>query len=745
MSSGNLERVQLLRSVKPTNEETQISSDGSNRPETSSLYSVSEGDLLFLNISDELLMKVDAGNLPGVQTCLQKGGDPNYCYGIHGSTSLHLAAARGMVEILSLLINNNGQIEATDGQGQTPLCYAAQSGSVNCLKTLLQYGANTNVVDYAGTSVILLLGSYYLNKGSTGIKCYTESINALIRSGARVNVCHPVSKDTPLHQAATLGRLESIKSLIAAGAAVNAANEKGSIPLHISALKGHALAVKLFLARPADAEIGVHLADAQGWTALHKAAHRGSNECVRYILEKGADLGAQTEMGVSAISFILKLPNGVKLLSQRFDSVITATSNDSNDINCRMTFDYSMLFTRHKLLWHKQSSVIGQQMDVIRSILDERPFQKTADLLQHPLVGSFLHLKWHKIRVFFFSTLIAYLILVVGITAYILAAIQTSTKDADLGQLQFALAIIVLFIILQEIAQIVSLKMQYFTEVESWVKLVALVTSTAVIFAQHKATWLEHTSVLAVLFGWIELTLLLGRLPTFGVYAHMFNSVAGHLGKCAVIFFFFFLGFAFSFHILFQDSKEVTAFRSPFESILRTVSMMLGDFGYENVLRENSVPLAGTAHIIYGCFLGFVALILMNLLTGLAVDDIAALRAEGYWRRLRHQAKFIIYLEDVVGNQYLQRILPNLVTNKLNNWINQHKTFTTCPAMPEKGITLPPKILDQAIALALNHHAIVKNITIQQTHNLVLECSSAMQMMVKRLEKLELGNYVIHK
>ena len=65
--------------------------------------------------------------------------------------------------------------------------------------------------------------------------------------------------------------------------------------------------------------------------------------------------------------------------------------------------------------------------------------------------------------------------------------------------------------------------------------------------------------------------------------------------------------------------------------------------------------------------------------------------------------------------------------------------------MPEKGITLPPKILDQAIALALNHHAIVKNITIQQTHNLVLECSSAMQMMVKRLEKLELGNYVIHK
>ena len=76
---------------------------------------------------------------------------------------------------------------------------------------------------------------------------------------------------------------------------------------------------------------------------------------------------------------------------------------------------------------------------------------------------------------------------------------------------------------------------------------------------------------------------------------------------------------------------------------------MLGDFGYDDLLGERNVPLVGTAHIIYGCFLGFVAIILMNLLTGLAVDDIAALRAEGYWRRLRHQAQFIIYLEDVVG------------------------------------------------------------------------------------------------
>ena len=72
----------------------------------------------------------------------------------------------------------------------------------------------------------------------------------MIKSGATVNVCDPQSKDTPLHQAVTLGRLEAIKILMAAGATVNAVNKNGTIPLHISALKGHALAVKLLLSHP---------------------------------------------------------------------------------------------------------------------------------------------------------------------------------------------------------------------------------------------------------------------------------------------------------------------------------------------------------------------------------------------------------------------------------------------------------------------------------------------------------------
>ena len=48
-----------------------------------------------------------------------------------------------------------------------------------------------------------------------------------------------------------LGRLEAIESLLDAGALVNARNQDGEIPLHISSFKGHSSAVKLLLARPA--------------------------------------------------------------------------------------------------------------------------------------------------------------------------------------------------------------------------------------------------------------------------------------------------------------------------------------------------------------------------------------------------------------------------------------------------------------------------------------------------------------
>ena len=70
------------------------------------------------------------------------------------------------------------------------------------------------------------------------------------------------------------------------------------------------------------------------------------------------------------------------------------------------------------------------------------------------------------------------------------------------------------------------------------------------------------------------------RLPYFGVYALMFYSVAEHLGKLVMVFCFFFFGFSLSFHIIFLQHNS-KAFNTPWSSVLRTLGMMTGDFGYD--------------------------------------------------------------------------------------------------------------------------------------------------------------------
>ena len=296
---------------------------------------------------------------------------------------------------------------------------AAQKGAAGCIQALLHYDADPNAVDYRGATALLLLGGAFVVRGRGRLCGYKESVQILVKGGAKVNVQDRETNVTPLHQAATLCRLEATKALLAAGAKMNAQDHEGTTPLHISALKGHANGVRCMIAAATVEDI--NLSDSQNRTALHKAAYRGSAECIILLLKCGADLGAKTNAGVSAATLILQLPFGAKVLSQRFDASITTNSVESSEFACRLKFDYSVLLTKHK----------GQQMSVIEDILDESRSLKTAELLQHPLVESFLFLKWRKTRYIFFSFIFFYLVLVLGVTMFVLAGVVPKNKNEN--------------------------------------------------------------------------------------------------------------------------------------------------------------------------------------------------------------------------------------------------------------------------------------------------------------------------
>lgn len=268
--------------------------------------------------------------------------------------------------------------------------------------------------------------------------------------------------------------------------------------------------------------------DSTGHTPLHKAANRGSTECIQLLLKSGADLGLKTKTGISAITLILQLPKGPKVLADLFDESITTNGIDPSEFNCHLKFNYSILISKHK----------SQQMNVIEDILDNRHEQRTADLFQHPLVSSFLYLKWRKVRMLFFSSVITYIILVAGITADVWTALSwdkwlsegnnlngtfsdlasnSSAGEANVDtppnlRFQLSLIFIVVIIIFQEVIQFASMPFQYFQEAESYVKWGNLVASSVLVLQPIPwAEWVHFVAAWAVLFGWAEVTFLLGR------------------------------------------------------------------------------------------------------------------------------------------------------------------------------------------------------------------------------------------
>ena len=109
----------------------------------------------------------------------------------------------------------------------------------------------------------------------------------LIRQRVGVNAAD-VDGSTPLQWAAHWNDVETVKSLLAAGAKPNVANRYGVTPLHEAATlgSGPVIAALLRAGAQADAAYG------EGETALMLAARAGSLESVKLLIEANADVNA---------------------------------------------------------------------------------------------------------------------------------------------------------------------------------------------------------------------------------------------------------------------------------------------------------------------------------------------------------------------------------------------------------------------------------------------------------------------
>ncbi|XP_059180062.1 ankyrin repeat and SOCS box protein 3 [Centropristis striata] len=188
-----------------------------------------------------------------------------------GESACYLAAQRGHLSLVRLLITAQADINQLTNDLSCPLYAAVDGGYQQIVELLVSEGAEVNRTHTASCWSCLHQAVY---------KGYKEIVQIL------VNVCNLEALDdhkiTPLFVAAQYGRQECLEILVNAGANVNTQAADLATPLLISSQEGHQACVDFLLERGADP----NLCCSHDWFQLpiHAAAASGHIGVLRRLI-----------------------------------------------------------------------------------------------------------------------------------------------------------------------------------------------------------------------------------------------------------------------------------------------------------------------------------------------------------------------------------------------------------------------------------------------------------------------------
>nr|CAG4645529.1 EOG090X06BA [Lynceus sp. MCZ IZ 141354] len=241
-------------------------------------------------------------------------------------TPLHFTAATGRNTILIQLAKKGADINARDKIGKTPLDMATEAKLSSTSNTLIMLGGKSSTCLRIGNS------NEKNNEGFTLLQIAAQKgnlkkVKELLSCGADVNAISNIGSNA-LHEAAYFGHHDIVAVLIEAGidpkqkktdgwaaihlgclasdpvptltvllqkgVDVNMLTNDGKTALDISVQEGKSSAETFLRTKGAKGAIcipiqrDINAKDANGWTALHRAASEGNSQNVKELLKCGA-------------------------------------------------------------------------------------------------------------------------------------------------------------------------------------------------------------------------------------------------------------------------------------------------------------------------------------------------------------------------------------------------------------------------------------------------------------------------
>lgn len=183
-----------------------------------------------------LMNATDQNAVQMVADLLEKGADPNM---ILRRTPLHLAAEKGRIEIIDLLLANNADVNARDHSGRTPLLLAIAARWPEVARTLREAGADASVCTESGTS--LLFAALERDDYETARWALVNGVDVNAR---RIDAEHT----TALMLMASEGNLEMVELLLESGADPSVTNKDGKTAFDLA--RGAELKTRLSSSTP---------------------------------------------------------------------------------------------------------------------------------------------------------------------------------------------------------------------------------------------------------------------------------------------------------------------------------------------------------------------------------------------------------------------------------------------------------------------------------------------------------------
>ncbi|NXX10368.1 ANKR6 protein, partial [Podargus strigoides] len=231
-------------------------------------------------LSERLLIAAYKGQVENVVQLINKGA--KVAVTKHGRTPLHLAAHKGHLHVVQVLLKAGCDLDIQDDGDQTALHRAAVVGNTDVIAALIQEGCALDRQDKDGNTAL----------HEACWHGFSQSAKVLVKAGANV-LAKNKAGNTPLHLACQNSHSQSTRVLLLGGSRADLKNNAGDTCLHVAARYNHLPIIRVLLS----AFCSVHEKNQAGDTALHVAAALNHRKVVKLLLEAGADASVLNNAG----------------------------------------------------------------------------------------------------------------------------------------------------------------------------------------------------------------------------------------------------------------------------------------------------------------------------------------------------------------------------------------------------------------------------------------------------------------